>query len=89
MVSDWLYHDTRVFHCTWAYDPYLQVIAIYVVGITVMEVVVAFADYQLSFYRNVITLGLFAGLLVKLPMLDEEQKGNSTSEYTDGVSVLS
>jgi hypothetical protein len=55
-------------------DPYLQVVAIYIVAVTVMEVVVAFADYQLFFYRNVIDLGLLWGLLVKLPMLDEEQK---------------
>jgi hypothetical protein len=69
-------------------DPYLQVIAIFVVGVTAMEVAVAFADYQLFFYRNVIDLGLLAGLLVKLPILDKEQKGKSTNEYTDGVSVL-
>ena len=57
-------------------DPYLQVIAIYIVTVTVMEVVVAFADYQLYFFRNVIDLGLLAGLLVKLPLLDEEQEEN-------------
>jgi hypothetical protein len=57
-------------------DPYLQVVAIYIVAMTVMEVLVAFADYQLFFYRNVIDLGLLAGLLVKLPLLDKEQKEN-------------
>ncbi|HZR40565.1 MAG TPA: O-antigen ligase family protein, partial [Ktedonobacteraceae bacterium] len=55
-------------------DPYLQVVAIYIVAVTFMEVVVAFADYQLFFYRNVIYLGLLAGILVKLPLLDKEKE---------------
>jgi hypothetical protein len=69
-------------------DPYLQVIAIYIVGVTAMEVAVAFADYQLFFYRNVIDWGLLAGFLVKLPILDKEQEGNFTHEHTDGGSAL-
>jgi O-Antigen ligase len=70
-------------------DPYLQVFAIFVIGVTVMEIAVAFADYQLYFYRNVIDMGLLAGLLVKLPLLDKEQQENITDESTDGMSVLS
>ena len=80
-------------------DPYLQVVAIYIVAITVMEVVVAYADYQLFFYRNVIDLGLLCGLLVKLPILDreqpaqqeqqeqQEQKEVALDEPTHGVST--
>ena len=56
-------------------DGYLQVVAIYIVGVTFMEVVVAFADYQLFFYRNVIYLGLLCGMLVKLPVLDSQGQG--------------
>ena len=78
-------------------DPYLQVVAIYIVAATVMEVTVAFADYQLFFYRNVIDLGLLCGLLAKLPILDQETEQNLTkepeefftNESTDGVPVLS
>ena len=70
-------------------DPYLQVIAIYIVAVTAMEVAVAFADYQLYFFRNVIDLGLLAGILVKLPILDQEQKENSADKSTDGASVVS
>ncbi len=62
-------------------DPYLQLIAIYIVAITVMEVLVAYADYQLFFYRNVIYLGLLAGILMKLPVLDKG-KEQSAHEYT-------
>jgi hypothetical protein len=55
-------------------DRYLQLVAIYVVGVTVMEIVVAFADYQLYFYRNVIYLGLLIGVLMKLPVLDKQKE---------------
>jgi cell division protein FtsW (lipid II flippase) len=53
-------------------DKYLQLIAIYVVAMLVMEVIVAYADYQLSFYRNVIYIGILAGALVRLPKIDQE-----------------
>jgi hypothetical protein len=51
-------------------DPFLQLIAIYTVGITIMEVMLAYADYQLFFYRNVIYFGLLVGLLALLPAMD-------------------
>jgi hypothetical protein len=52
---------------------YLQMMAIYIVGMTMMEIIVAFADYQLFAYRNVIYIGLLAGILMKLPELDKEE----------------
>ena len=55
-------------------DPYLQLVAIYAVAIAVMEIIVGYADYQLFFYRNVIYLGLLAGLLMRLPALDKEKE---------------
>jgi hypothetical protein len=55
-------------------DPHLQLVAIYSVAVTFMEIIVAFADYQLFFFRNVIYLGLLAGILMKLPALDENEK---------------
>jgi hypothetical protein len=69
-------------------DPYLQLVAIYIVAITFMEVLVAYADYQLFFYRNVIYLGLLAGILMKLPALDKEKKALA-DETTDSVTVPS
>lgn len=56
-------------------DPYLQVAAIYAVGMAVAEIVVAYADYQLFFYRNIIYIGLLAGLLMKLPELERNEAG--------------
>lgn len=55
-------------------DPYLQLVAIYIVAVTFMEVIVAFADYQLFFYRNVMYLGLLAGILMRLPLMDKEKE---------------
>ena len=63
-------------------DRYLQLVAIFVVSVTVMEIIVAYADYQLYFYRNVIYLGLLAGILMKLPALDK--KGAPAHEITHG-----
>lgn len=55
-------------------DQYLQLVAIYVIGVIAMEIVVAFADYQLYFYRNVIYVGLLVGVLMKLPILDKQEE---------------
>ncbi|HST87444.1 MAG TPA: hypothetical protein VLJ14_03620, partial [Ktedonobacterales bacterium] len=55
-------------------DPYLQLVAVYVVAVTFMEVILAYADYQLFFYRNVIYLGLLCGLLLNLPKLDRADR---------------
>lgn len=54
-------------------DPYLQMVGIYVVAVTFMEITVAFADYQLFFYRNVIYLGLLVGILMKLPLIEQRE----------------
>jgi hypothetical protein len=61
-------------------DKYLQLIAIYIVCMVIMEIIVAFADYQLSFYRNVIYVGMLAGILMKLPMLDKEKEQENEAE---------
>jgi hypothetical protein len=54
-------------------DKYLQLVAIYIVCMVIMEIIVAFADYQLSFYRNVIYIGILAGILMKLPVFDKKE----------------
>ena len=53
-------------------DDYLQRFAIFVIAATFMEVLLAYADYQLFFFRNVIFLGLTVGILFKLPAIDKE-----------------
>jgi O-antigen ligase len=68
-------------------DPYLQLAAMFVVVITVMEVISASADYQLSTFRNVIYLGLLAGLVTKLPDLGEEHKRGSAHASPHGLPV--
>jgi len=66
-------------------DPYLQLVAIYTIGITFIEVSVAYADYQLFFYRNIIYFGLLAGILMKLPALDTK-KEDPVNEATHGIT---
>ncbi|HLI05176.1 MAG TPA: O-antigen ligase family protein [Ktedonobacteraceae bacterium] len=69
-------------------DRYLQLVAIFVVAITFMEVIAAYSDYQLFFYRNVIYLGILAGILMKLPTLDKEKaKEEVEHETAHGVSL--
>ncbi|WIG59196.1 MAG: hypothetical protein OJF49_001943 [Ktedonobacterales bacterium] len=63
-------------------DRYLQLIAIYIVAITFMEIVVAYADYQLFFYRNVIYLGLLVGILMKLPAIDASSDASAQAVPT-------
>ncbi len=55
-------------------DNYLQLVAIYIVAMIIMEIIVAFADYQLSFYRNVIFVGMLSGVLMRLPRIEEKNK---------------
>jgi hypothetical protein len=54
-------------------DRYLQGVAIFVVAVTFMEVLAAYADYQLYSHRNVLYLGLLAGVLMKLPSCEADQ----------------
>jgi hypothetical protein len=70
-------------------DKYLQLVAIFVVAITFMEIIAAYSDYQLFFYRNVIYLGLLAGILMKLPSLDKEEKEKEKVEHetSNGISL--
>ncbi len=70
-------------------DPYLQLTAIYVVGVIFIEIVVAYGDYQFFFYRNVIYTGLLLGILMKLPALDEnEREREAAYEAPHSVSRL-
>ena len=57
-------------------DSYLQLVAIYIVAVIFMEVIVASADYQLFEFRNVIYLGLLAGILMKLPSLTHKEEAS-------------
>jgi len=54
-------------------DPYLQLVSIYIIGVIFIEIMVAYADYQLYIFRNVIYVGLLFGILMKLPALDTKE----------------
>jgi hypothetical protein len=53
-------------------DGYLRCVAVFVVAATIMEILFAYADLQLYSHRNVLYLGLLAGVLMRLPACDAE-----------------
>jgi O-antigen ligase len=61
-------------------DPYLQLVAIYVVAITFIEVFVAYSDYQLFTFRTVIYFGMLMGILLKLPVIDKQKMESECSQ---------
>lgn len=58
-------------------DKYLQLACIFIVAMMVMEIILAYADYQLSFYRNVLYIGALAGMLMKMPAIDAKKEKRS------------
>ncbi len=54
-------------------DSYLQLVAIYIVAMVFVEILAAYADYQLYFFRNVIYIGSLLGVLMRLPAIAQER----------------
>ena len=54
-------------------DPYFQALAATILAFILMQVIIAYADLQLTFYRNMIYLGVMLGVLVRLEALDEQR----------------
>ena len=69
-------------------NPELQLFAIFAVAAVVMEVIVAYSDYQFYFYRNVIYVGVVLGVLFRLPAIaraeSPEESAEPDSEPEDG-----
>lgn len=51
-----------------------QFIAIFGIAVMMIELPLAYGDYQLFFYRNVFYLGLLMGLIMRLPELDKAER---------------
>ncbi|HEU0026288.1 MAG TPA: O-antigen ligase family protein [Ktedonobacterales bacterium] len=64
-------------------DPDLRFIAIYAIGAMLMEVPLAYGDYQLFFYRNIFYLGLLMGTVMRLRELDTPTPATETTETRD------
>ncbi len=63
-------------------DPQLQFFAIFTLATVVMEVILAYGDYQFFFYRNMIYVGVALGVLMKLPAIERAARGEPSS-HTD------
>lgn len=68
-------------------DPDLRYLAIFGIGMMLMEIPLAYGDYQLFFYRNIFYMGLLMGAVLRLPSLDtpepraaQEAAGNPAAE---------
>ncbi len=51
-------------------DPIFQALAAMILALVLMQIVIAYADLQLTFYRNMVYLGLMLGLLMRLDLID-------------------
>ncbi|MFI5236326.1 MAG: O-antigen ligase family protein [Ignavibacteriales bacterium] len=74
----WLFFNTIIFRCSSLYtklqSPYLKSVCILIVVAILNQMVVSFYDLQLTFYRNMIVLGTFCGLLPTLTNLNKKLK---------------
>ena len=59
--------------------PQLQFFAIFTLALVMMEVILAYGDYQFFFYRNMIYVGVALGVLMKLPAIERKAMGESSS----------
>lgn len=72
----WFFFNALIFRCAFLYtklnDPYLKSICIVIVIAIVNQMVVSYYDLQLTYYRNMIVLGTFCGLIPTLTNLNKE-----------------
>ncbi|HEX6542024.1 MAG TPA: O-antigen ligase family protein [Ktedonobacterales bacterium] len=61
----------------------LQFFAIFAVATVVMEVILAYGDYQFFFYRNMIFVGIVLGVLMKLPAIERASLGQPGTTNDD------
>jgi len=79
----WFFLDVYVFQAVYIFskikDPYLKSICAMIIIAILGQIIVSFVDLQLTFYRNMIFLGLCMGLLPTLRSLDAKPE-NTMSE---------
>jgi hypothetical protein len=72
----WFFLDMYIFHAAHLFtrlkDPYLKTICAVIIIAIMGQIVVSYVDLQLTFYRNMIYLGLLMGLLPTLKVLDSK-----------------
>jgi hypothetical protein len=61
-------------------NPELQLFAVFAVAALIMEVIVAYSDYQFFFYRNAIYIGIVLGVLFKLPAIARAESPEESAE---------
>jgi hypothetical protein len=61
----------------------LQFFAIFAIAVVMMEVILAYGDYQFFFYRNMIYVGVVLGVLMKLPAIARAASGEPAKTNDD------
>jgi hypothetical protein len=64
-------------------NPHLQFFAIFAIAAVMMEVILAYGDYQFFFYRNMIFIGITLGVLLKLPAIERASLGEPEPKKID------
>lgn len=64
-------------------NPELRFFAVFAVAVMVMEVILAYSDYQFFFYRNMIFCGIVIGVLLKLPAIERAANGEPATPIID------
>ena len=68
----------------------MQFFAIFAIAALVMEVILAYGDYQFFFYRNMIFVGVLLGVLMKVPAIERAALGlpvNDEKEHDEDLTV--
>lgn len=69
-------------------DRDLQLVAIFAVAVVMIEIPLAYGDYQLFFYRNIFYLGLLMGLLARLPAIDQKLAEQAVADQVVEAAAL-
>ena len=69
-------------------DRDLQLVAIFAVAVVMIEIPLAYGDYQLFFYRNIFYLGLLMGLLARLPAIDQKLAEQAVADHAAEAAAL-
>jgi hypothetical protein len=74
----WLFFNTYVFRSAFVFasltDPYFKAVCAICIIAVINQMVVSYVDMQLTYYRNMVYLGVLMGLVPVLGRLDEEKR---------------
>jgi O-antigen ligase len=77
-LAFWFFFNTYIFRSSLVYaalsDPYFKSICAICILAVINQMVVSYVDMQLTYYRNMVYLGVFMGLVPVIHRLDDAKK---------------